>query len=161
MSRFYLLISLPLLLAPLGCVEQELTIESNPPGALVFLNDQELGRTPLTRDFHRYGDYDVRLQLEGYQTLKTHHRIKAPLWQWVPFDLIVNLMPFTVRDQQKMAFTLKPNDPAMDQPASLLSRAEDLRGQLEGGAFTRPPTPRAATQPATLPPAPAGANGSK
>ena len=28
-----------------------MTIHSNPEGALVYLNDQELGRTPLTRDF--------------------------------------------------------------------------------------------------------------
>jgi hypothetical protein len=156
-----LFIAIPLLLSPLACVEQELTIESDPPGALVFLNDQELGRTPLKRDFHWYGDYDVRLQLDGYQTLKTHHRITPPWWGWVPFDLLANLMPFTVRDQQKMAFALKPADASMNQPENLLSRAEELRGKLEGGEFTRPPTPRnipttkevkgATTKPTTLP----------
>jgi len=148
-----LLIAIPLLLAPLACVEQELTIESDPPGALVYLNDQELGRTPLKRDFHWYGDYDVRLQLDGYQTLKTHKRVKAPLWNWAPFDLVASLMPFTVRDEQKISFTLKPVDPSLDQPTNLLARAEDLRGQLEGGQYTRPPTPRAtpATKPTTKP----------
>ena len=149
------LIAIPLLLSPLACVEQELTIESDPPGALVFLNDQELGRTPLKRDFHWYGDYDVRLQLEGYETLKTHKRVTPPLWNWAPFDLVANLIPMTFRDQQKLAFALKPANPSLNQAENLLARAEDLRGQLEAGEFTRPATPRATptTKGATTKPA--------
>src|SRR3954452_23834175 len=78
-----------------GWVEQTMTIQSDPPGALVYLNDQELGRAPVTRDFKWYGDYDVQLRLEGYQTIKTHQPLVAPVWNWVPLDLISNLLPFT------------------------------------------------------------------
>ncbi len=140
-----------------GCVEQEMTIESNPPGALVFLNDQELGRTPLTRDFKWHGDYDVQLRLEGYQTLKTHHKVKEPWWNDVPFDLLANLWPFALRDSQHMSFNLTPVDASQDQPQNLLARAEDMRGQLESSQYTRPATPRpapatkATTKPTTLP----------
>src|SRR5437016_3013952 len=70
-----------------GCVERTLTVQTNPPGALVYLNDQEFGRTPVTRDFLWYGNYDVEVRKEGYRTIKTHQWLVAPAYQWVPFDL--------------------------------------------------------------------------
>src|SRR4051794_12716028 len=42
-----------------GCVERKLTVVSQPDGALVHLNNQEIGRTTVSRDFIYYGDYDV------------------------------------------------------------------------------------------------------
>lgn len=54
-----------LLLLPLtACVERTISITSTPSGALVHLNDQEVGRTPLTVPFTYYGVYDVRLEHE-------------------------------------------------------------------------------------------------
>jgi hypothetical protein len=52
------------LLACAGCVERKLTIASDPPGALTYINDTEVGRTPVTVPFLWYGDYDVRLRAE-------------------------------------------------------------------------------------------------
>lgn len=127
-----------------------MTIQSNPPGALVYLNNQELGRTPMTRDFKWYGDYDVQLRLEGYETLKTNQPVIAPAWNWVPFDLVAALLPFTFKDHREFAYTLKPLDPAMDESPGLLGRAEGMRGELRGSEFTREPATRpAATRPAT------------
>ena len=134
-----------------GCVEQTMSIDSDPPGALVYLNDQEVGRTPLKTDFTWYGDYDVQLRLEGYETLKTHHKVIAPAWNWVPFDLVSSVLPFNFRDEKQMSFTLKPLDPAKDQPAGLLERASELRGQLESSQFTRTPATRPSTAPTTTP----------
>jgi hypothetical protein len=128
-----------------GCVEQTMTIQSDPPGALVYLNDQELGRTPVTRDFTWYGDYDVQVRLEGYEGLKTHKMVTAPWWNWVPFDLLAALSPTTFKDHRDLNFTLKPLDPAKGNPQTLLSHAEYLKGKLEGSPFTRVPTPRATT----------------
>src|SRR3990172_12037515 len=44
-----------------GCVERRLTINTDPQGAKVVLNDQEIGTSPVTVPFHWYGDYWVRL----------------------------------------------------------------------------------------------------
>jgi len=134
-----------------GCVEQTMTIQSDPPGALVYMNDQELGRTPLTKDFTWYGDYDVQVRMEGYETLKTHQMIIAPAWNWVPFDLVANLLPMNVKDHRDLKYTLKPMDPTKEDPQNLLSRAEYLKGKMEGSQFTRVPTPRAATRSTTKP----------
>lgn len=129
-----------------GCVEQTLSIDSNPPGALVYLNDQEVGRTPLTRDFKWYGDYDIQLRQDGYETLSTHHMLAAPAWNWVPLDLFAYLIPVTFKDHKSLSYSLKPMDPSKDQPTELVDRAESLRGQLESSVFTRVATPRAATR---------------
>src|SRR5258706_8062941 len=139
-------ILLALSLLPMGCVEQTLSVDSNPAGALVFLNDQEVGRTPLTRDFKWYGDYDIQLRQEGYETLQTHHMLAAPAWNWVPLDLFAYLIPVTFKDHKSLSYTLKPLDTTKDQPQELVQRAEDLKGQLESSAFTRVATPRAATR---------------
>jgi hypothetical protein len=129
-----------------GCVEQTLSIDSNPPGALVYLNDQEVGRTPLTRDFKWYGDYDIQLRQEGYETLSTHHMLAAPAWNWVPLDLFAYIIPVTFKDHKSLSYSLKPMDPSKDQPTELVERAESLKGQLESSVFTRVATPRAATR---------------
>jgi len=59
---------LALLVLPLaagGCVHRTLEVESNPPGALVYLNGEEVGRTPMRKEFLWYGTYDVQLRKEG------------------------------------------------------------------------------------------------
>ncbi len=48
-----------------GCVERLITVHSSPAGALVYLNDEEIGRTPVSVPFKYYGTYDVRLEHEG------------------------------------------------------------------------------------------------
>ena len=125
-----------------GCVEQTMKITSEPPGALVYLNQQEVGRTPLERDFTWYGDYDVQLRLEGYETLKTHQKVIAPAWNWVPFDLVAQLLPIPLKDHRSYNYTLKPLDPAKDESPGLLNRADYLKGKLESSEFTRQPTTR-------------------
>lgn len=48
-----------------GCIERTITVTSKPAGALVYLNDEEIGRTPVTVPFTFYGVYDVRLEHES------------------------------------------------------------------------------------------------
>ena len=65
---------IPLLMLPLlctGCVRRTISIVSNPPGALVWLNDREVGRTPIEVEFLYYGTYDVRIVKDGYEPLIT------------------------------------------------------------------------------------------
>ena len=52
-------------LGPAGCVQRSITITSDPPHAIVWLNDEEIGRTPVTVPFTFYGKYDVRIVHEG------------------------------------------------------------------------------------------------
>ena len=99
------LVALPLV----GCVQRTLSIDTNAPGALVVLNDREVGRTPFTVPFTWYGAYDVVVRADGFRTIKTSAEVTAPWWQWVPFDLLTDFLP--VADRETLHFDLKPETP--------------------------------------------------
>jgi hypothetical protein len=134
----------------LGCakVQRTMSINTDPPGALLIMNDQEVGRTPVTRDFIWYGWYDVVIRKEGYKTLKTRAKVIAPAWQWPPFDLLAEFSPARLKDRHQLTFTLEPEDevPSNDD---MLGRAEQLRLQLESSPNTKNPSTRPVTRPAT------------
>ena len=49
-----LLLSLAVLAASqTGCVRRRMTIRSDPPGALVYVDDQQIGATPISTDLAR------------------------------------------------------------------------------------------------------------
>jgi hypothetical protein len=86
-----------------------MTITSDPPNALVFLNDQEIGRTEVATEFVWYGDYDVALRKDGYQTLQTNWKIKAPWYQWPPLDFFFEVLwPGRLHDAHSRHFVLEP-----------------------------------------------------
>lgn len=116
-----------LILASAGCVERTMKIQTDPPGAVVVVNDEEVGITPAEFSFLWYGDYEVILRKPGYETLQTHHRVQAPWYQWPPFDLIAETMiPAVIRDEHELPlYTLKPaEEPAVED---VVERAERLR----------------------------------
>ncbi len=109
-----------------GCVRRTLTITTEPPDTLVFLNDLEIGRSSTTVDFLWYGDYDVVLRKDGYETLKTHWDIKAPWYQIVPLDFFAEVLwPGHIRDTHEKHFVLtEQTTPTTEE---LLSNANELR----------------------------------
>jgi hypothetical protein len=142
-------------LAAGGCVERTMTVETNPPQALAYINDEEAGRTPFNHRFVWYGTYEIEVRKEGYQTLKTTAPVIAPWWQWVPFDLIAELLPLHLEDSHTLHYTLQPIQPGKEAPDELIDRAQRLRARLEfgkEGPQTKPattqPTKRATTRPA-------------
>lgn len=125
-----LLITLGLLAT--GCVERTIDITSTPSGALVYLNDEEIGRTPLVTPFTYYGVYDVRLEKEGYQPMWTSERASAPWWEYPGPDLVAEAIP-DAKSNLKWHFFLLPAEPSEDvDPDALIERAEKLRGELRG-----------------------------
>ena len=91
----------------IGCVERKLTIVTEPAGALVALNDEEIGISPVTVGFEWYGDYSVRISKDGFQTLSTHQKLKRPLKDVFPFDLLADM--FTTKiDEYTWTFKLQP-----------------------------------------------------
>jgi hypothetical protein len=109
-----------------GCVRRTLTINTEPQGALIFLNDEEVGRSPVSTDFLWYGDYDVIARLEGYETLATHHFIKAPWYQKPGIDFFSEILyPGKIHDQRSADFTLEPE--VTPDRNELLERASEFK----------------------------------
>ncbi len=111
-----------------GCVERRLTINTKPEGAIVVLNDEEIGISPVTTSFEWYGDYNIRISKEGYQTLSTHRELKSPWYDYFPFDFFAMLNHNRTVDSYEWTFELT----LQKQPTSeeLIKKAEELKNQL-------------------------------
>ena len=144
-----------------GCVERRITIGSNPPGALAYVNDVEVGRTPVTFPFTWYGDYDIRLRYETNSGtpeepvlrqyyLHTHKRATAPFYQWLGIDLLAELSPFEFKDEKVWAFNV-PEVKAVED-ADLIARAKELQARMGAPiGFDKQKVKGSAPAPATAP----------
>lgn len=115
-------------LTGLGCVERTVEITSDPPGAVVVVNDEELPeRTPTKFSFTWYGDYEVVLRKPGYQTVRTNQWVEAPWWQLPPFDFITETLWLgTLRDEHQWGtFAMQPE--SAPKPDVVVERALEMR----------------------------------
>lgn len=126
------LVSCLLLLSLSGCIERTVSINTEPEGATVMLNDEEVGKSPVRVPFTWYGDYDIIIRKPGYQTIKTNHNIKTPWYELPGIDLFTEcLMPFTVHDDRTLdTFALQPAQPVEKQ--ALLQSADEMKGRALG-----------------------------
>lgn len=125
-------VSLASMSLSLGCVRRTMKITTEPPNALVYLNDQEVGRSAVSVDFLWYGDYDVVVRKEGFETLKTHWEVKAPWYQLIPFDFFAEVLwPGSIHDVQTNHFELEPQ--TLPTPEELTERATEMRTEAAGG----------------------------
>jgi hypothetical protein len=127
-------------LALTGCTRRTITVTSQPAGALVWLNDQQVGRTPVSVDFVHFGIYDVRLRLEGYEPVMTARSARAPLHEWPGLDLVTAPLPLHTRIVWH--FELTPVAESVDRAAAeraLLDRARALQRRAVAGLDATPP----------------------
>ena len=118
-----------LLLSQAGCVKRSLLVKSDPPGAVVFINDSEVGQTPVTVPFYHYGHREVRLEMDGYETMTEDVEIKAPGYQKWPIDFCYDVLtPKTYYDRRQAEFILEPRQPVDEE--KLRERAADIRQEM-------------------------------
>ena len=109
--RLLCLLSAVCYLLASGCVHRSLTIRSEPPGALVYIDDQLKGPTPVSYDFLWYGWHRVMLRKDGYQRVEEHRLLRAPAHLWIPCDLVMELMPWSIHDDKTWSYTLTKAEP--------------------------------------------------
>jgi hypothetical protein len=117
-----------LLIATLtGCVKRKIAITSNPSGALVWVNDREVGRTPITFEFTYYGEYDIRLDLENFEPIMTSAWTQRPMWDAPFVDFVADVAPVNLESNTLWHFDLEQ---PRDNPEQLLERAKILRTKI-------------------------------
>ncbi|MCF7974102.1 MAG: PEGA domain-containing protein [Phycisphaerae bacterium] len=113
-----------------GCVERRLTIRTSPDDALVTLNDEEIGTSPVTTSFQWYADYNIRVTKPGYQTLETHQKLKAPWYDYFPFDFFAQILyPGRIVDEHTWSFDLEPAQPA--DRDTVIQQAQTLQQETQ------------------------------
>ena len=126
-----------------------MTIRSNPPGALVYVDDYQVGTTPVSTDFIYYGTRKIRLVKDGFETLTVRQPFPMPWYQIFPLDFVTeNLWPTEIRDERVVDLAMVPA--ASTPPDLVVARAEQAR--LSAGSL--PPVPSQAPPPRLIVPQP-------
>ncbi len=136
MKHRFLAILCLLLFAP-GCVERRLTIRTNPPGALCYVDDHEVGITPVSTSFIYYGNRKIRLVKDGFETLTVIEPVGPPWYEIPPIDFFSETLVIgKLRDSHSLLYQLRPQ--IVVPQDQLLGRAEQLRqgtqSQAQAGA---------------------------
>lgn len=132
MSRPILLSALLLSLLQVGCVHRRVTIHSNPPGALVRIDGQDIGFTPASVDYTWYGTREVQLLKDGFETQTQLITIAPPWYQIFPLDFISdNFLGTHIRDHRRFDLQMQPRQP--DVAADVIQRGRSLRSEAVHG----------------------------
>jgi len=122
-------------LASMGCVRRRLTVRTNPPGAQVFVDDQEIGVTPCSASFVYYGTRKITLMKDGYKTETLFQKINPPWYEIPPLDFLSeNLVTRELRDERIVDVQLAPEEIVPQQ--KLIERAQALREGAASGVVT-------------------------
>ena len=131
------ILGLLLMLLPLcGCMSRRITVRTEPSGALVEMNGERLGVSPVSTNFTYYGTNEFKLSLPGYETQVIQQPTPPPWYQVPPLDFISdNFLPFRVRDHRQFNYVLTPRDSLQElDEQGLRSRGENFRSQSQSGA---------------------------
>lgn len=116
----------------IGCVSRRITINSDPAGALVYMDGEELGYTPVSTDFTYYGTREFTLVKDDYETLTVLQKVRTPWYQVPPLDLISdNFLPGRVTDRNNFFYRLQKRESVRTK--DLIDNAHRLRDDARFG----------------------------
>lgn len=120
-----------------GCVRRRMTVRTNPPGAVVSVDNQLIGTAPAASSFVYYGTREIRVEKDGYRTETVKTRINPPWYQYPGLDFITDsLWPWEIRDERIIDIELVPQ--VLEPTEQVLGRADQLRSQSRAGVVTAP-----------------------
>jgi hypothetical protein len=118
---------------PTGCVRRRLNVRTNPPGALVYVDNQLIGETPCGVDITYYGTREIRLVKPGFEPLAVNQPIPTPWYQYPPLDFVSdNFWPTKIRDNRTVVYELRPQ--LMIPNHQIIQQGEQLRLEAQSGA---------------------------
>lgn len=118
----------------LGCVSRRMTIRSEPSGALVEVDGERLGVTPLSLDFDYYGTREISLAMPGYDTLTVQQPVPKPFYQRFPIDFVSNhFIGGHVTDRHDFIYRLTRSSVPIDAELDLINRGRNFRSRAQVG----------------------------
>lgn len=123
-----------------GCIRRVLMVRSEPEGAVVTIDRQTVGQTPVAVPFTYYGTREIRLEKDGFETLETKERIRAPWYDIAPLSFFTAHFSLRERrDVRQLDYRLTPKQTVDEN--ELLIRAGQLRTDVARGTVTMPMDP--------------------
>ncbi|MCZ2342952.1 MAG: PEGA domain-containing protein [Bacteroidales bacterium] len=143
-----------------GCVDRRFVVESNVPGAQIYVDGKPIGPAPADAWYTYPGVYEFKAVAPNYQPLKQQVRLKAKWYDYPPLDFIADVLwPGRIEDVRRVQLTLEPTRPVRTD--QLIQDADMLRARgqsLPPSTVPEEDDPRLAKpalpKPAILPPGP-------
>ncbi|HLJ09943.1 MAG TPA: PEGA domain-containing protein [Planctomycetaceae bacterium] len=111
-----------------GCMHRRLTIRSDPPGAAVLVDGEEVGYTPVSIDYTYYGTREIKLIKDGYKTLTTPVKLSTPWYQVFPLEFVTDNFALTkINDRREVTYALAPE--RLEPTQDIENRANALRSE--------------------------------
>ena len=114
-----------------------LKVTSQPSGALVRLDEDVIGTTPLEYEFEHFGHRRISLYRMGYQSYSQPIHLEAPWYARFPVDVVTEVLLPLGLDYTKEHHVVLEVEYGEEEPESLSSfvdRAEAIRNALPGQA---------------------------
>jgi hypothetical protein len=137
-----LLSALAILALLTGCVERTLLLRSDPPGATVVVNGDEVGVAPAKLHFETYGTFEVVMSAPHCRRLRALVPVQPPWYEKLPFDFFAEILwPGSVLDEHLVTLKLEPLPEVETAGAGLDERERQLQERVLGGAPAAPQPP--------------------
>ena len=141
---FHFLILVAIIFAFSGCVTRSITVKTEPSNALVYLDNELIGESPVTVPFTYYGTRKIMIEKKDEDGALTHERtivyekIKAPVYEIFPLDFFSELVwPFKIKDDQVLSYNLVELEllSTKERQEKVLKNAEELRQRVNAPEF--------------------------
>lgn len=114
-----------------------MTVRTNPPGAVVSVDNQVIGTTPAATSFTYYGTREIRVEKDGYRSEVLKTKVNPPWYQYPGLDFVTeSLWPWEIRDERMVDVELVPL--TLEPAGEVVTRADQLRQQSRTGMVTAP-----------------------
>ncbi len=112
-----------------------LRVTSQPSGALVRLDEDVIGTTPLEYEFQHFGHRRISLYRVGYRSYSEPIHLKAPWHARFPMDVFAEVLIPLGLDYSKdhhVVLEVDDGEQVYESLSTFVERAEDLRRALPG-----------------------------
>ena len=132
--RFFNLIIVLFLFS--GCVTRTITVRTNPSNALVYVDNELVGESPVEIPFTYYGTRKITIEKRDgdgkliCERKIAFEKIKTPVYEMFPLDFFSeNLWPFGIQDNHILNYDLVELKPLSrkEQQKRVIENAEELR----------------------------------
>lgn len=126
LTVFLLFVTAALASCP-ACVRKTIAVYSDPPGATVYIDGLEVGRTPVDGiPFDFYGTRGIAVLKEGHLCERRTVEIDTPWYSYFPIDIVSELIiPWEIRDDRYYYFVLQRTEAVED--SALIRHAHQTR----------------------------------
>lgn len=141
---FSFLVLVAVIFVSAGCVTRTITVKTNPSNALVYIDDELVGESPVTVPFTYYGTRKIMIEKKDDDEKLTHERttafekIKAPVYEIFPLDFISELVwPRELKDEHILTYDLVELEPltTKERQKNILTNADELRQKVNSPEF--------------------------